>query len=134
PRRRARAERGLGAAPGRGLRAAGGCLMASIVLTAVGNYLGGPIGAAIGSFIGSQIDQAIFGPTMKSEGPRLSDLSVQASTYGQPIPRIFGPENRLSGNMIWSTGLIETKSTTKQGGKGGGPKTETTSYTYHVDC
>lgn len=108
--------------------------MATIVLTAVGSLIGGPIGASIGSFIGSQIDQALFAPTFKSEGPRLSDLSVQASSYGNPIPRVFGPENRVSGNVIWSTGLVETKTTTKQGGKGGGAKTKTTNYSYHVDC
>ncbi len=108
--------------------------MATIVLSAVGFALGGPLGASIGSFIGSQIDQQLFAPTFRSEGPRLGDLTVQASSYGNPIPRIFGPENRVSGNVIWSTGLIETKTTKKQGGKGGGAKSETTSYTYHVDC
>jgi Putative phage tail protein len=108
--------------------------MATIVLSAVGFALGGPLGASIGSFIGSQIDQALFAPTIKSEGPRLGDLSVQASSYGNPIPRVFGAENRISGNVIWSTGLVETKSTKTQGGKGGGPKTKTTTYTYHVDC
>lgn len=108
--------------------------MATIVLSAVGFAVGGPLGASIGSFIGSQIDQQLFAPTFRSEGPRLGDLTVQASSYGNPIPRIFGPENRVSGNVIWSTGLIETKTTKKQGGKGGGAKSETTSYTYHVDC
>lgn len=108
--------------------------MATLVLSAVGSAVGGPLGAQIGAFIGSQIDQALFGPTIKSEGPRLGDLTVQASTYGNSIPRIFGPENRVSGNIIWSTGLVEEKSTKTQGGKGGKPKTKTTTYTYHVDC
>ena len=117
--------------------------MATIVLQAVGGAfgfaVGGPIGAAIGStlgsYVGSHIDHAVFSPRVRTEGPRLGDLSVQASSYGQPIPRIFGPENRISGNLIWSSGLVETKSTTKSGGKGAPkPKTETTSYTYHVDA
>jgi hypothetical protein len=108
--------------------------MASIVLSVVGFAVGGPLGGAIGSFIGSQIDQALFTPTIKSEGPRLNDLTLQASSYGNPIPRVFGAENRISGNVIWSTGLVEVKSTKTQGGKGGGPKTTTTTYTYHVDC
>ncbi|KUO53203.1 MAG: hypothetical protein APF82_01035 [Sphingomonadales bacterium BRH_c42] len=108
--------------------------MATIVLSAVGTLIGGPLGGQIGALIGSQIDQALFAPTIRSEGPRLGDLTVQASSYGNPIPRIFGPENRVAGNLIWSTGLVETKSTTKQGGKGGGAKSETTTYTYHVDC
>lgn len=108
--------------------------MATVVLTAVGSAIGGPIGAAIGTFIGSQIDGALFGPTIKSEGPRLNDLTVQASSYGNPIPRVFGAENRIAGNLIWSTGLVEEKSTKTQGGKGGGAKAKTTTYTYHVDC
>jgi len=108
--------------------------VATIVLSAVGTLIGGPLGGQIGALIGSQIDQALFAPTIRSEGPRLGDLTVQASSYGNPIPRIFGPENRVAGNLIWSTGLVETKSTTKQGGKGGGAKSETTTYTYHVDC
>jgi hypothetical protein len=117
--------------------------MATIVLQAVGGAfgfaVGGPlgamIGASIGSFAGSHIDHAVFSPRIRSEGPRLGDLTIQASSYGQPIPRIFGPENRVSGNMIWSTGLIETRSTTRSGGKGARrPKTETTSYSYHVDA
>lgn len=107
--------------------------MATLVLTVVGSVIGGPLGASIGSFIGSQIDQALFAPTIKSEGPRLGDLSVQASSYGSPIPRVFGPENRIAGNVIWSTGLVEEKTTKTQGGKGGRPKTKTTTYTYHVD-
>ena len=107
--------------------------MASVVLTAVGFAVGGPLGASIGGFIGSQIDQALFAPTVKSEGPRLGDLTVQTSSYGQPIPRIWGAENRVSGNIIWSTGLVETKTTKKQGGKGGGTKTESTTYSYRVD-
>lgn len=108
--------------------------MATLVLSAVGTFIGGPLGGAIGTALGSRIDQALFAPTIRSEGPRLGDLTVQASSYGNPIPRLFGPENRIAGNLIWSTGLIETKTTKKQGGKGGGAKTETTSYAYHVDC
>lgn len=110
--------------------------MATIVLSAVGTALGGPIGGAIGAVVGSFVDQSLFAPTIKSEGPRLGDLTVQASSYGQPIPRIFGAENRVSGNMIWSTELIETKTTKKTGGKGGAGKAkqETTTYAYHVDC
>lgn len=115
--------------------------MATMVLSTVGSViggaLGGPFGAAIGqaigAYAGSHIDNALFGKTIKNEGPRLSDLTVQVSSYGQAIPRVYGGENRLAGNVIWSTGLVETKTTTKQGGKGAPqPKSQTTSYTYHV--
>lgn len=106
--------------------------MASIVFTAVGYMAGGPLGAQIGGFIGSFIDQALFAPPA-AKGPRLNDLNVQASTYGNPIPRVYGAENRLAGNLIWSTGLIETE-VAGQGGKGGGGAADGVTYKYHVDC
>lgn len=96
-------------------------------LGAVGSMLGGPLGGFIGSTLGSFIDNQLF-PT-KQEGPRLEDLRVTTSTYGKAIPRLYGPECREAPNIIWSTGLIETKKKTKQGGKGG-PTVEVTEYTY----
>ena len=108
--------------------------MASVLLTAVGNAVGGPFGAMVGSMIGSAVDQSLFGSSMISEGPRLSDLTVQASSYGQPIPRVFGPENRIAGNVIWSTGLVETKNGGPGGGKGSRVPDSPVTYTYHVDC
>jgi hypothetical protein len=108
--------------------------MASLVLGTVGRIFGGPIGGLIGAAAGSLIDNALFTPTIRTEGPRLSDLSVQTSTYGSAVPRLYGPENRIAGNVIWSSGLRETKTTERSGGKGtGGAKTSTTSYTYAVD-
>lgn len=73
-------------------------------------------------------------PTQKFEGPRLSDLRVSGSSYGNPIPLIYGPGVRIGGNVIWTTGLIERSSTQRQGGKGGGPRSETTSYSYSLSC
>jgi len=102
--------------------------MASLVLGAVGTALGGPIGGFIGSTVGSFIDQALFAP--KVEGPRLKDLSVTSSTYGTPIPLIYGAKNRLAGNLIWSTGLVEHVSK-KKGGKGG-PTVKEYSYSTSV--
>ncbi len=113
--------------------------MAVLALGFIGSAIGGSIGGTIlgvaastiggflGSTIGSMVDNMLF-PT-KQEGPRLSDLSVQTSTYGNPIPLVWGPENRLAGNVIWSSGLKETSHKTHQGGKGG-PSVTTTSYTY----
>ncbi|MHA7820399.1 MAG: phage tail protein [Erythrobacter sp.] len=98
--------------------------MATLVLTAVGTALGGPIGGAIGAFVGQQADRAIFGGGSR-EGPRLKELSVTTSSYGQPIPRQFG-RMRVAGTVIWSTELIET--TTKEGGGKGRPSTKTYSY------
>jgi len=87
--------------------------MATLVLSTVGTLLGGPVGGAIGSLVGQSIDQQIFGsPT---HGPRLGDLSVQTSSYGTQIPRIYGTM-RVAGSIIWSTDLVE--STQTSGAKG----------------
>jgi hypothetical protein len=97
--------------------------------TAFGGPLGGMIGGAIGSALGGLIDNQLF--PMKTEGPRLSDLTIQSSAYGAAIPLIYGGDNRMAGNVIWSSGLIETAKKTKQGGKGG-PSVQTTEYTYRT--
>lgn len=106
--------------------------MASIVLGGIGYYFGGPLGYMIGSYLGSQIDpQKLPG----QEGPRLGDLSVQSSTYGQAIPITFGT-TRLAGNLIWSSPIKELRHDENvSGGKGGGSTQQTqTTYTYSVDC
>jgi hypothetical protein len=87
--------------------------MATLVLSTVGTALGGPVGGAIGSLIGQSIDQQILAPA--SKGPRLGDLSVQTSSYGTQIPRIYGTM-RVAGSVIWSTDLVE--SSTIAGAKG----------------
>jgi hypothetical protein len=97
--------------------------MATLLLTALGNAIGGPIGGAIGSMIGHSIDGRIFGPNGR-EGPRLRDLAVSTSSYGQAIPRQFG-RMRVPGTVIWSTDLIESK--LKQSAKG---QPATTVYSY----
>ena len=61
-------------------------------------------------------------------GPRLSDLKAQTSSYGTPIPKTFGAV-RIAGNVIWSTDIIETTTTTEQGGKGDTSQT-TVNYNY----
>ena len=98
--------------------------MATLVLTVVGGIVGGPVGAAIGAAIGQQVDAAIFRPKGR-EGPRLSDLRIQASTYGQPIPKLFGTI-RVAGSVIWATDLIERRNR-RGGGKG---RPSTTEYSY----
>jgi hypothetical protein len=91
----------------------------------VGFTLGGPTGAQVGWTIGNAIGGTLF-PPKGADGPRLGDLTVQASTYGVAIPRTWGT-NRIAGNVIWSTPLIEQEN--EQGGKGG------SSYsTYSYSC
>lgn len=97
--------------------------------TAFGGPIGGMIGGAIGSALGGLVDNKLF--PMKTEGPRLSDLTIQSSAYGAAIPLVYGADNRMAGNVVWSSGLIETAKKQKQGGKGG-PSVQTTEYTYRV--
>lgn len=100
--------------------------MATLVLTVVGGIVGGPVGAAIGATLGQQVDAAVFRPKGR-EGPRLAELKVQASTYGQQIPKLFGTM-RVAGSVIWATDLIERR--TKSGGGKGRPSV--TEYSYAV--
>lgn len=101
--------------------------MAKLALTLggaiIGFAIGGPFGAQIGAMIGGMVGNLLFAPTIK--GPRLTDLTVTASTYGQVIPRLYGTM-RLGGNLIWTTGIQEHKK--KTGGKGG-PKQVNYTYT-----
>jgi len=95
---------------------------------AIGSLIPG-VGTAIGWAIGSALGGLIFrakGPQV--EGPRLEDLTVQTSVYGQPIPRYWGTY-RAAGNLIWTDGITETSHEEKQGGKGG-PSATYTTYTY----
>ncbi|HCF24637.1 MULTISPECIES: phage tail protein [unclassified Novosphingobium] len=102
--------------------------MATLVLTAVGTLIGGPLVGALGAMAGSAIDAKIFGPKGGSrEGPRLSELKLTTSSYGAPIPRHFG-RMRVAGQMIWATDLVEQKD--KQGGGKSGPSV--TNYSYSV--
>ena len=87
--------------------------MATLVLSTVGTALGGPVGGAIGALIGQSFDQQLLAPA--SRGPRLGDLSVQSSSYGTQIPRIYG-SMRVAGSVIWATDLTESEQTT--GAKG----------------
>lgn len=95
----------------------------AVASTAVG--LGPGVGWAIGSIVGAQ-----FGPKQKSYGPRLEDLKVTGSEYGQTIPWAAG-HPRIAGQVWWASQRREISTTTSQGKGGGGA--ESTSYTYEVD-
>jgi len=83
---------------------------------------------AISALVNAGIN-AIF-PT-RIEGPRLSNLRAQKSTYGAPIPKLWGPNPpRAAGNIIYSSGLVERKR--KQSSKGKGKQSATT-YTYSTN-
>lgn len=85
----------------------------------VGTALGASIGGMIGGIAGTLIDPP------KVKGPRLTDLKLQTSEYGRPVPIVYG-RVRIAGNVIWQTDLQEHEQSS--GGKGGGP--EVTEYSY----
>jgi len=97
--------------------------MATLVLTALGTAVGGPIGGAIGGVLGNLVDRRVLGTAR--EGPRLTELAVQTSSYGTPIPQLFGTI-RVAGTVIWATDLKETR----DGGGGGKGQPATTAYSY----
>lgn len=98
--------------------------MATLVLTTIGTAIGGPVGGMIGALVGRTADARLFGPKGR-EGPRLSDLRVQASSYGAVIPRLLG-RMRVAGSVIWSTDLIEER--VRDGGGKGRPATVSFRY------
>lgn len=90
--------------------------MATLLVSVVG-AVGGPLGIIPGKLLG-------LGPKGR-EGPRLSDLQVQTSRYGDQIPRLFGTM-RVAGSVIWGTDLVEQRQTSG----GGKNKPKTTTYSY----
>lgn len=101
--------------------------MTSLVFAVGGAMIGstmGPNGAQWGWMLGSMLGGALD-PGKLPDGPRLTDLTVQGSSYGQGIPWVRGT-SRIPGNIIWSSGLQEHEHT-ESAGKGG--PTQTT-YTY----
>lgn len=122
--------------------------MTTLILQTAGRMIGGAIAGPFGSMIGStlgasagyMIDQHIFGGAEGShrEGPRLSDLQVQASTEGADIPRIYG-RARSNGQIIWATNYVEkaNKRVEKTGaGKAvgaPGKSSSQTTYSYYAN-
>lgn len=105
-----------------------GQVIAGAVGAVVGFYVGGPSGAQWGYAIGAGL-YAVSQPGPHSEGPKLNDLKVTGTDYGQSIPWVAG-HPRISGQIIYASQKREIATTTEQG-KGGGPSY--TNYTYEVD-
>lgn len=99
--------------------------MATLVLTTVGGLVGGPIGAALGGVIGQAVDRNVLFKPKGRQGPRLAELAVQTSSYGRPIPQLFG-RMRVAGQVIWATDLVEHRQ--RQGGGKGQPSLTSFSY------
>lgn len=120
--------------------------MAELILSTAGQALGswiapdslsamgGTVGRMAGSYLGARIDNQIFGETRRVEGPRLTDLHVQASTEGASIANLYG-RVRIAGQVIWAARHKEhvtVEETSSDGGKGGGSTVRTTRYSYSL--
>ena len=110
--------------------------MAVLAVAGAGALAGGAIGGwsltaiQAGYMVGSLVGGLLFAPDQgQVSGPRISDLSVQTSTYGVAKPVLYGTM-RMAGNVIWAK-PIQEKSFTEGGGKGkkgGGPAVTTYEY------
>ncbi len=86
---------------------------------------------AVGGMLGAALGAALVAPGLPDvEGPQALEGMGQVSTYGKFIPVVYG-RSRLAGNIIWSKGIREVKSTQEVGGKGGGGGQTVTTYTYY---
>ena len=114
--------------------------MATLLLSTAGAAVGsifGPAGALIGRAVGAvagyALDQSLFGTERTIETGRLSDLDVQTSREGAPIPRVYG-RVRVAGEMIWATRFEEeVRKEETGGGKGGSSETTVKSYAYYAN-
>lgn len=110
-------------------------LAVSVAGAAIGGFLGGPTGAQWGFLAGSLLGAYAFPDKLPDVvGPRLGDKTVSSSAYGAPIAIGFGTI-RESGNVIWSSGIVETRhSSSVSGGKGGMGGGSQKSITYTYSC
>ncbi len=96
--------------------------MAQVILSTVGQQVGGGVGRVIGATIGRAIDDraiAGLGPA-RQIGPRLETLKVQGTAEGAPMACVFG-RARVTGQVIWAARFLEAKNKGRAGK--GGPKT-----------
>ncbi len=115
--------------------AAGASLLGSGFTLFGATITGAQIGGMIGTLIGAELDNLIApGSHVTRTSPRLTDINIQASVEGAPIPRVCG-RMRVAGQLLWATKFKETviKSEQTGGGKGGPKVTETDiGYRYSI--
>lgn len=107
-------------------------LVVSAVGAAVGFMVGGPAGAQIGWVAGSMVGAYAFAENQTHEGPRLKDLKITGTDYGDTIPWVAGSP-RIAGQIIWASPRRETRHEEEVGGKGGGGGATQVTYTYDCD-
>ena len=96
--------------------------MAQVVLSGVGQALGGTPGAMLGNILGRSLDQAAIAGLQpaRQRGPKLEGLKLQGTSDGAPMACVLG-RARVVGQVIWAARFLENRNTTSAGK--GGPRT-----------
>jgi Putative phage tail protein len=102
--------------------------MADIAFGVVGGIIGSFYGNWLGGYsIGMTLGGLLFPPDAGEVENGKSDVKIQASTYGAPIPLIYGID-RIAGIIVWGTDPREVIETS--GGGKGKPKIK--NYKYYL--
>jgi hypothetical protein len=110
--------------------AGAGAAKLAVSAGAVGSTIFGTSTVGAGYMLGSMLGDFLFAPKSKrQEGPRLQDLSVQGSSYGNFIPITYG-SIRVAGNIIWATDIVERRTRKKVSGGKGGSSQKVTTFSY----
>ncbi|AQR62632.1 hypothetical protein BZG35_13980 [Brevundimonas sp. LM2] len=96
--------------------------MAQVILSGVGEAIGGGVGQAIGAALGSAVDRSLVNALSPARqvGPRLETLKLQSTAEGSPMACVFG-RARVTGQVIWAARFRERK--TGGGASKSGPRT-----------
>ena len=109
-------------------------LGATVVLGVVGTLLLPGVGTFIGAALGAYIDQNILFPLLfppdNQKGPRMGELRIQGADEGTGGNLCLGEASRCSGQLIWTSNLIEIKDVDEEGSLLN--KTKITKYFYFV--
>lgn len=89
-------------------------------------------GFSAGWIIGSVVGGYAFAENQTMEGPRVNDLKITGTDYGDTIPWVAGSP-RIAGQIIWASNRRETRHEEEVGGKGGGGGATQVTYTYDCD-
>lgn len=119
--------------------------MAQLILSAasaagragIGTLIARTVASTAASYAAGVAERLIFGPRKRTvEGPRLESFTIQSSTEGAGVTRLWG-RARVAGQLIWAANFKETvaETTDSAGGKGGrlaASKTTVREYLYSL--
>lgn len=88
------------------------------------------VGASVGSYVDSAVLMPLLTPAIENTSGKIPEGQHSANTEGALMSFAFGAHCKLTGNLIWTSPMIERTSTIDEGGKGGGGGAETKQYQY----